>query len=120
MDEKALKRIIRSTTEDQLGPFTNKLQEEIKSIKKSAQFISNNFDEQRNPIDTLIWGIEDIKNENETLKEKHKNLETRINITEQKEKANNLVLIGVPEQNDIDEKQAVDKIFTTIKVPYKS
>lgn len=119
MDEKRLKSLVEKLFGEHLNPFKKKIQEEVGDIKKSVQFISDSFDEQKQAIDKMLLEMKLIRDENNMLKQKLQTLEDRINAKEQKEKENNLLIVGIPKQNE-EPKKIVEKILKKMKVPVRN
>lgn len=115
MSEKQLKIIVRDLLAEQLSPFKKIVQEDVAEIKKSTQYMSDCFDEQKKRVDEFLKEIKRLREENKLLKDRVQDLEDKINISEQKGKEKNLVLVGIPKQTEEQPKKIIKKIFATLK-----
>lgn len=116
MDEK-----IRTTIQDTLGqflkPFRKTMEKEMAEVKTSVQYMSNLFEEQKGSFEEILKEFRALKKENTALKERVKSLETRIMDLEQNEKARNIVVVGVPKQNNMGPERIVKQIGKGLNVP---
>lgn len=98
IDETKLKNIVKSLLKEYLSPLKKDLQDEMKEIRKSIQFMSDSFDEHKAQMDQIFIDMKAIKDENKYLKQQIVNLESKINAQEQMEKRKNIVMVGIPKQ----------------------
>ncbi|XP_060520871.1 uncharacterized protein LOC132698665 [Cylas formicarius] len=117
MDERRLKNIIKDTLNELLAPFKKLIEQEMSNFKTSVQYMSDSFDEQNGTFAKLLVEIKALRQENVDLKQRIKQLETTFDEIEQKEKANNIIIAGIPKQRDSNTNNIVQKIFTMIQVP---
>lgn len=115
MDEKKIKNMVKDLFNEYLSPFKKIIQSDIGDLKKSVQYMSDSFDDQKVEIKNLLSEIKQLKDENTKLSQRVQILEDKINQQEQKEKENNIVVTGIPKQ-DQDLKVTVCKIVETMKV----
>lgn len=115
MNEEKLKSVVKELFNEHLNPFKKNIETEFKDIKKSLQFMSDSFDEQKIYIDKMIIEMKLLKEKNANLEQKVQVLEDRINIKEQKEKENNLIVVGIPKQNE-EPKKIIERVLKKIKI----
>lgn len=115
MDEKKLKSVVKDILNEFLQPFKKAMQSDLAEIKKSLQFVSDNFDDQKKTIDTILLEMRKLKEENNSLQIKVKEMEQQMSVSEQKEKECNLIITGVPKQED-EPKTVIKKLFKAMKV----
>lgn len=80
------------------------------------QFLSTSFEEQKTKFENMLKLNKDLRKDNETLKQRVQVLETKLDSLEIKEKANNLIIVGVPKQVDCDTHQITEKILKSLKI----
>lgn len=115
MDEKKLKQIIDQSLKQMFQPIEAKMDKKFQDLEKSVQFMSNCFEEQKAEYHRALQEIKVLKKENISLKERILVLESKMDSIESKERANNMIIVGVPKQT-IQEKQIVLKILNSINV----
>ena len=116
ISENKLKTIIKDLLGEFLNPIKKSLEVEMKELKESVQFMSNSFDDHKTKIEKVMKELKQIKRKNMDLKTKLNELEKKINNQEQKEKQNNMIIVGVPKQNEKDPKKTVKKIIRAMKI----
>lgn len=116
MDEKQMKSLLEKTFNHHFAPFKNTMEKEISEIKKSMQFLSDIYEEQKTQIRATFDEIKQLKEENCTLKEKVDSMEERLNQIEQREKEKNIVISGIPKQEELLS-ETIGKVFKALKVP---
>ena len=77
------------------------------ALRTSIQFMSDSFEDQKKSYEALT-------NENNNLKKIVLLLESRLEIMEQREKANNIVIAGVPKQRETNMNAVSKKFFTSM------
>ena len=92
----------------------NKMEQEMIDFRNSVTYVSNAFDEQKILFEKSVNEINSLKKENTSLKQRLDFLETKFEEQEQKEKTNNVVIVGVPKQNHPDTTKIVSSIFSTL------
>lgn len=118
MDEKRIKNVLKDLLNEHLTPFKKTVQSDLVEIKKSLQFVSDGFDEQKETINKLLDEIKSLRNQNQKLEKRVQELEDRVNFSEQQEKEKNLIISGIPKQTDsqTDEpKKVVKKVLSAIQ-----
>lgn len=115
MDERKLKSIVRDLFKEFFSPFKQSMQQEVNEIKNSVQYMSDKFEEQRNKMDEMLAEIKKLRDEKALLQQRVNLLERKMNTIEQKEKENNLVVVGIPKQNN-EPRISIEKVFQTMKV----
>lgn len=115
MEEAALRDIITNVLTGILDPFRDHVDREFSDLKKSAQFISDCFEEQKRELERVNSDLKQVKNENRDLKTRLNTLEEKINTQDQKGKQNNIIVSGVPLQPSENIQKVVGNIFNTIK-----
>lgn len=116
MDQKTLTSIIKSTLNDLLGPFKKDIEKKLSELKNSVQFMSDAFEDQKRLYEQSLEEIKILRNENNTLKAKVTVLESKFDMLEQKEKANNIIISGVPKQTETNTGVISKQIFTSMGV----
>lgn len=110
MDENRLKSIIKQSFQQFLSPVESRIDQKFKNLEKSVQFMSDSFEDQKRKFENALSELQELKKENRGLKERIQVLETKFDELEVKERANNIIIDGVPLQS-VDE---TGKIFTKI------
>lgn len=108
MDEKKLKSVIKNMLQESLSPFKQE-------IEKSMQHMSDTYDEQKLAFEKLVTEIKGLRKENLHLRQRLEVVEAKLDEIEQKDKANNLIVVGVPKQKEKDISSSVKKIFESVK-----
>lgn len=116
MDEKTLKQTIKSTLVELIGPFKKDVEKSLGALKTSVQFMSDSFEDQKKRYEEALHEIKALQAENNVLKTKISILETKFDQLEQKDKANNIVIVGVPEQREKNTKVITKQIFTSMDI----
>lgn len=116
MDEKKMKCIIDQSLKQMFKPLENKLEKKFEDLEKSMNFISTCFEEQKAQVQEALQEVRELRRENNTLKLKVQQLEVKMDNIESKEKANNMVIVGVPKQANMNEKQITHKILNSMNV----
>ena len=101
---------------------------EIADLKKSVEFISDAYDDQKKQNETLIKRIETLENHQETIKQKCREYEqdlseqaVLIDDLEQYSRRNCLLIHGVPEtKGEETDTIAIDTFETQLKIKLKS
>uniref|UniRef100_A0A2S2NLJ2 PHD-type domain-containing protein n=1 Tax=Schizaphis graminum TaxID=13262 RepID=A0A2S2NLJ2_SCHGA len=95
--------------------------EDIKSLIKSVDFMSDKFDGFEKKLQEMVTVIKDIKEENNFLKEQNNKLkyevtilDKRLNVLEQKAIKNFVEIVGVPEVNNEDCVKTVESIAESV------
>lgn len=115
MEEKKVKALVRELLSEYLNPLKETLQEEMGEIRKSIQYMSDSFEDQRTTIKRMFSEIKELKEENHSLKIKVRALEDKQNANEQKDKENNVIVVGIPKQAE-ETKQVINKVIKALKV----
>ncbi|KAG5870118.1 hypothetical protein JTB14_019937 [Gonioctena quinquepunctata] len=110
--------MIKDVLNENLQAFKKLMQSDLADIKKSIQFMSDSFDEQKKTTDTILLEMRRLKEDNTLLQLKVREMEQIINTNEQKEKEGNVILAGIPKQED-EPKTIADKVFKAMKVKMK-
>lgn len=79
--------------------------------------MSDSFDEQKTTFENVLQEMKLLKQENIMVKQRLQLLETKLDEYEQKEKANNIVVVGIPPQSDTSPTNIITKITTAMQVP---
>lgn len=116
MDDKQLKSI-RKIMDEIMNPFKTQMEKGMLEIKKSVQYMSDAFEEQKRVCQEALREVGVIKKENGELKQRVHLLETRLDVMEQRGKTNNMIIVGVPKQGGSDANTVVRKICSAIQVP---
>lgn len=116
MDEKRLRSIMKELLEEQLEPLKKGMKQEIAEIKKTVQYISDSFDEQRIQIKNLTAEVKKAREENHLLKQRIDTLEIKMNTQEEKERENNVIISGVPKQEETNTTQTVLRIVNSLNL----
>lgn len=87
----------------------------MKELKKSVQYVSDAFDDQKKAIEDMLGEIKQLREENCSLKQRVETLENKLNSSEQKERERNLVVTGIPEQEG-EPKNTIQKVMEALKV----
>ncbi|KAL3269129.1 hypothetical protein HHI36_008210 [Cryptolaemus montrouzieri] len=111
MDQSTLKTLIKDTITEVLSTFKQQMKDVMKSMKESVQFMSDSYEEYREQLKTTI-------KENKLLQNRITISETKIDNLEQRERSNNLVNTGIPNQKDKDVGKEVQKVLTPLKVTH--
>ncbi|KAG5895051.1 hypothetical protein JTB14_021879 [Gonioctena quinquepunctata] len=98
--------------------FEKLMQSDLADIKKSIQFMSDSFEEQKKATDTILLEMRRLTEDNTLLQSKVREMEQIMNTNEQKEKEGNVILAGIPKQED-EPKTIADKVFKAMKVEVK-
>lgn len=110
MEEKKFKNMIKSMLQEFLTPFKEE-------IEKSVQHMSDTYDQQKSAFEKLVSEIKGLRKENLHLKQRLEVVEAKLDEMEQKDKANNLIVVGVPKQREQNISDSVGKIFKSLQVP---
>lgn len=108
MDEKKTRNVIKSMLQEFLGPFKAE-------IEKSVQHMSDTYDKQKSAFDELVGEIKGLRKENLLLKQRLGVVESKLDEIEQKDKANNIIVVGVPKQKERNVKNSVKKVFESVQ-----
>lgn len=117
MDEKRIKNIIRDSLQQFLSSFEKKIDKKFDDFEKSIQYMSDSFEEQKVKFESVLVEVTMLRKENETLKHRLQSLESKFDDLEVKGKENNIVVVGVPSQDDSDTGNIVSKIVTAMQIP---
>lgn len=110
MDEKRIKSIFADLFKEFFAPFKKAVEREFGELKKSVQYISDCFDEQKVVIEKLATDTKQLGEENKLLKLQITELERRMDDVEQREKDTNIIISGIPRQQGNDTKHTVLQI----------
>ncbi|CAH0547036.1 unnamed protein product [Brassicogethes aeneus] len=117
--EVSLENNIAKLLEIQFAKFKEDMERtyrnEISEVKKSIGFMSDCFEQQKEELKKTLKALKNVQEENNTIKNKMSELENRINNKEQLERENNLIISGVPKQNETTT-TIVEKIMNTLKL----
>lgn len=111
-----MKNIIDLSLKQMFKPLESKLEKKFEDLEKSMNFISTCFEEQRAQFEKTLQEVKELKKENNILKHKVQQLEVKMDNIESKEKANNMIIVGVPKQVNMNEKQITHKILSSMNV----
>lgn len=89
---------------------------EFAELKKSVQYISDSFDTQKLAIEELVAETKLLRAENDSIKRRVKELESKLNEAEQREREKNFIISGIPKQETNDMPKLVHQIARSIKV----
>lgn len=78
--------------------------------------MSDSFEDQKKSYEKALEEIKSLKNENTYLKNKVLLLETKFDTWEQKEKANNLIIVGIPKQTESNTTKITKRIFESMQI----
>lgn len=117
MDERKLKSIIRETIQQSMNAFELKINTKMDDLEKSVQHMSNIFDEQITKFESVLNELKTLKKENEDLKSRLQIVENKLDNFELKEKENNMVIIGVPKQENLSTYETISKICASLQTP---
>lgn len=115
MDETKMRNIIKEVFAESFASFKKIIESEMKELRTSVQYMSDAFDDNKLATEEVVNEIRRLRQENVCLQKKVQLLENKINYQEQKEKQNNLIIVGVPKQPD-DIKKTVSKITVALQV----
>lgn len=118
MDEKQMKTLLEKTFAHHFVPFKNTVERELSELKKSMQFLSDSFEDQKTQFKKTLEEVKQLKDENNRLNEKVVIMEEKLNQIEQREKEKNMVVSGIPKQNE-ELAETMKKVFEALKVPIK-
>lgn len=115
--EVSLEKNIAKLLEFQFSKFKEDMEKtykkEINEVKESIGFMSDCFEKQKEELMKTLKVIKELQEENKALKNKVSELENRLNYKEQWERENNLIISGVPKQNQTTA-EIVKKIMNTL------
>lgn len=77
--------------------------------------MSDGFDQQKESIDKIIKELKRLKDENISLKQRVQSIEDRLSLKEQQEKAKNILVVGIPKQEQ-GPKNIIKKVISTMKI----
>lgn len=117
MDEKKLRDIIKESFQQFLKPVEQKMGDNMNDIRKSIQFMSNAFEDQKKSFEKILLEIKTLRKENVELKKRINTLEDRLESMEVSERANNIILSGIPRQPELSTSKIAARIFKALKVP---
>lgn len=114
VDEVKLIHIVKQLLSEALKPFEEKILRDIEDLKKSVQFMSDSFEDQKKVSENLFEEVKLYRDENRILKKRLEILEQKANNQEQIERQRNIIVSGVPIQENEDTKEVVCKVFGTM------
>lgn len=112
MDETRLRNIIQAYFKQYLKPVERKLGD----LEKSIQFMSDSFEAQKTRFEELLEETRALRRENETLKEHVNNLQIKFDELEVKERECNIIIDGVPKQNESKTMKTVTNIMAAMNL----
>lgn len=116
LDMEKTKQILKKLLNEALNPIQEKLQRDMEDLKTSVQFMSDSFEEQKAMSKDVLAEVKLLRDENQTLKRRLEVLEQKMNIQEQKERQNNIIVTGIPAQENEDTKEVMNKVLNTMKL----
>lgn len=103
-------KVIENTMEGLLQRYLTGISNEMEELKKSVEFMSHKFEEQRVISESALREVKELKTENMELKNRIEKLEMKIQDNEQEEKKFNITMMGIPEQKGSTE-EIVQSVF---------
>lgn len=116
MDENKIKTIIKQAFNQYLPPFESKMEKKFNDLERCVQFMSDSFDDLKKKFDDVISQTKELRKENIMLKEKVQALEIKFDELEVKERADNIIIGGVPKQPEENTGTVVHKILTAMDI----
>lgn len=116
IEEDKLKTIVKVIFKETFSPFQNKLQEDMQELKNSVQYMSDSFEDQKSTTEKLLAEMKLLRDENRALKQRLKALEEKSNILEQKERQNNMIVTGIPSQENENTRQVIHQVLQTMEL----
>lgn len=116
MDEEKLKAIIKQCFQQFFSPVEKKMDQKLNSLERSVQFMSNEFEQQKKAYEDALGEIKMLKKDNVQLKQRIQLLESTLDGIEQHERANNLIIVGVPKQKEPNLHKITKKICKAMDV----
>lgn len=92
------------------------MERDFAELKRSVQYISDSFDEQKVIIEKLVLETKQLNEENKHIKGKVRELETKINDIEQREREKNLIINGIPKQENSNATEIVFQIAGSMNI----
>lgn len=93
-----------------------KMDQKLDNLEQSVQFMSNAFEQQKKAYEDALGEVKMLKKENNQLKSRVQLLETSLDAMEQREKANNIIIVGVPKQTESNLQTITKKICTALDI----
>lgn len=103
---------IQKIFKQEFDKFLDQYNKQIEDLKTSIQYMSNKFEDQKALCEEMTDLNKKLLKQNENLHSRVNDLECRLNDIEQKEKAKNIVVSGIPEQENKTVKEVVNKLIT--------
>lgn len=117
MDERKLREIIEESFRHFLKPVEKKMGDNLSDISKSIQFMSDAFEDQKESFKKILVEIQTLRKENVELRKRINTLEDRLERMEVSERANNIIISGIPKQTELSTTRITAKIFKGLKLP---
>lgn len=114
IDDEKLERIVKQIFKDTFKPFQDELHKDMQELKNSVQFMSDSFDDQKSVTEKLLIEVKQLRDENITLNQRLQALEQKASIQEQKERQNNIIVTGIPGQENENTKNVIQQVFRTM------
>lgn len=116
MDEKKMKAVFSELFKEYFNSFKKSVEKEFAELRKSVQYISDVFDEQKVAIDKLVSDVKKVTEEKESMKVRVMELESRLNDIEQREKEKNIIINGVPKLDKPNMVEIVGQIASSMNI----
>lgn len=95
----------------------NQVTQELEAIKCSLDFFNEKYEELRNKLDNKIDIITKLESDNQALRTTLRDVLSRLSITEQQMRENNLEINGIPENRSENLKNVFLQLANTINCP---
>lgn len=116
MDEGKIKTIIKQSFQQFFSPVEKKMDQKLSNLEQSVQFMSNAFEQQKKAYEDALGEIKILRKDNAQLKQRVELLENTLDRIEQHERDKNLIIVGVPKQNEPNLQKITRKICKAMDV----
>lgn len=116
MNEVKLRGIIGDLLNKFFSPIKKTIEGDLAELRHSIQHMSECFDEQRTSLARIVSEMGKLRDENALLKRRVETLETKLDLQEQRERQNNIVVVGVPKQPEQDTKGTIRKVMESMRL----
>ena len=116
IDEKSLNNILRDLFSKFFTPIKKTIERDMEDLRTIVQHMSDCFDKQVADNKKLLLEVKGLREDNKELKEKNTKLKIKGNFQEQKEKQNNLLIVGISKQDNLKDNEAVGKVFSAMNL----
>ncbi|XP_050500991.1 uncharacterized protein LOC126892822 [Diabrotica virgifera virgifera] len=120
MDEKKIKAIFGDLLKEHLSSFKKEINKELGELKKSVQYISDSFDEQKKAIEKLFSETKQLTEDKAAMTLKIQELENRINEIEQQKIEKNIIIGGIPKQENKSLTEVVQHVARSMQIEIKA